>query len=68
MEPQKSKGGPTKDKVPLKSNSSPTKEKADASSGTLGKDKTLKNIQPMDSKGNKKNNVKRPILTCTYKV
>jgi hypothetical protein len=67
IEPQKSKGGPTKDKVPLKSNSSPIKEKTYASSGTPSKDKTLKNIQPKDSKGNKKSNVKRPILIVPTK-
>jgi len=67
IEPQKSKGGPTKDKVPLKNNSSPIKEEAYASSGTPCKDKTLKNIQPKDSKGNTKSNVKRPILIVPTK-
>jgi hypothetical protein len=67
MEPQKSKGGLIKDKVPLKSNINPTKEKAYASNGTLGKDKALQNIQPEDSKGNNKSNVKRPILIVPAK-
>jgi hypothetical protein len=53
--------------VPLKNNGNPTKEKANASSCTPSKDKALKNIQPKDSKGNKKNNVKRPILTILAK-
>ncbi len=60
IKPQKSKGGPTKDNVPLKNNSSPTKEKVDVSNCTLSKDKALKNIQLEDSKGNNKSNVKRP--------